>query len=79
MWRPRPLELARGPSLELLKCQFNRKSENEQHTSTSENEQHPHNTMNCVVWNVLEVKALPERKVSGGNVLISFHNKKEDS
>ena len=23
----RPLELARGPSLELLKCQFNRKSE----------------------------------------------------
>ena len=35
--------------------------------------------MNCVVWNVLEVKALPERKVSGGNVLIFFHNKKEDS
>ena len=33
--------------------------------------------MNCVVWNVLEVKALPERKVSGGNVLIFFITKRK--
>ena len=33
--------------------------------------------MNCVVWNVLEVKALPERKGSGGNVVIFFITKRK--
>jgi len=31
--------------------------------------------VNCVGWNVLEVKALPERKGSGGNVVIYFVKK----
>ena len=31
--------------------------------------------MNCDGWNVLKVKALPERKGSGGNVVIFFITK----
>ena len=32
--------------------------------------------MNCDGWNVLKVKALPERKGSGGNVVIFFITKR---